>query len=311
MFYGNIYASQSEFSVSTEKNEYTDPNINNYYSIKLLPTQDTTLKLKIINQSQHKNTFNIKVLSSKSKSDMTISYFHIASEKLNNNYVSVNNLVKSKTDRITINPKSEKEVNIYVKMPEKYYTGKILGGINIVREPRTTERRSNGLTPQFAYLIPIVLRQNDESVSPTIKFGSANVVSHNSKNYLSLHIDNLDFNIINNVDVKMKLYDQNGKIIFKNKSSRHSIAPKSTFDYTIPLNKTVLSKGKYTYSISLIDKNGHSWSAKRIIDIKENKARKIEKNVNHTSNILNKYLIIAAAILIFVLIVFVKIFRKK
>lgn len=181
-----------------------------------------------------------------------------------------------------------------------------MGGITITREMRPDEKAQKGTKNQFAYAIPVVIRQNDQAITPQLQANHLSIQTKASETNLVADIQNVTATILNDVTIETKLSDQTGHVVFTKKDANHSIAPQSNFTYLASLSNQKIANGKYTYDLTITDNANHKWTWEKTLTVDQKQSQNINNTAKHNTinNPINWIIIgmIAMAIMIFLLL---------
>lgn len=207
---------------------------------------------------------------------------------------------------VTVAPGANTVVTVHLKLPDVSFAGKLLGGITVTRQIETNEKKTTGLTDQFAYAVPIVIRQNDDAVTPKLTATHLKLLTANHNNNLVADIQNVTPTILNGVTLKSELVDQSGRVVFSKTDSNHSIAPQSNFTYRSSLGNQSFASGRYTYRLTVTDNANHTWTWQQPLTLNQSQSDSINNTAKH--NTVKKPInwivvgMIAMAIMIFLLL---------
>ncbi len=211
---------------------------------------------------------------------------------------------------VTVAPGANTVVRVHLKLPDVSFAGKLLGGITVTRQIETNEKKTTGLTDQFAYAVPIVIRQNDDAVTPKLTATHLKLLTANHNNNLVADIQNVTPTILNGVTLKSELVDQSGRVVFSKTDSNHSIAPQSNFTYRSSLGKQSFASGRYTYRLTVTDNANHTWTWQQPLTLNQSQSDSINNTAKHNTvkKPINWIIIgmIAMAVVIFLLLAAVR-----
>ena len=86
-------------------------------------------------------------------------------------------------------PLTRQKLDLKVKMPNEAFNGQIAGGITFSKEGQNDkEEDSEGITVKntYSYTIALLMRQNDNEVSPDLKLKTVSPSQINGRNVIML-----------------------------------------------------------------------------------------------------------------------------
>lgn len=302
------HADGADFTVATVQNQYQNPTNNGYFALKMPAKAETDLKVTIYNTGTTPETFNLAVNSGVTNLNTALDYAKTPAKGTlsvpqNLQFSQIASLPQKK---VTVAPGANTVVRVHLKLPDVSFAGKLLGGITVTRQIETNEKKTTGLTDQFAYAVPIVIRQNDDAVTPKLTATHLKLLTANRNNNLVADIQNVTPTILNGVTPKSELVDQSGRVVFSKIDSNHSIAPQSNFTYRSSLGNQSFASGRYTYRLTVTDNANHTWTWQQPLTLNQSQSDSINNTAKHNTvkKPINWIIIgmIAMAVVIFLLL---------
>lgn len=249
---GSVYAdvvlasdTSPNFSVSTIPNKYQkkDPG---YFDLDLLKVgQKTTLKMKIVNNSNEITIFDVDIMDAMTNSNLILDY---SGQNLSNQTLSglkLSDYVFARTPIITVKPQSSVEASFDVVMPKEKFEGQIIGGIYLKKHMTKNQK---GTRNAFGYVNTVILRSGKQSLQAEPKIIKARYLSRNKVPTVEGTIKNTIQAYANMMDVKESITDNRGKIVESKNYEARAVAPKSQSDIYFQLENP-LEPGKYHFNI--------------------------------------------------------------
>lgn len=290
------HADGADFTVATVQNQYQNPTNNGYFALKMPAKAETDLKVTIYNTGTTPETFNLAVNSGVTNLNTALDYAKTPAK----------GTLSVPQKEVTVAPGANTVVTVHLKLPDVSFAGKLLGGITVTRQIETNEKKTTGLTDQFAYAVPIVIRQNDDAVTPKLTATHLKLLTANHNNNLVADIQNVTPTILNGVTLKSELVDQSGRVVFSKTDSNHSIAPQSNFTYRSSLGNQSFASGRYTYRLTVTDNANHTWTWQQPLTLNQSQSDSINNTAKHNTvkKPINWIIIgmIAMAVVIFLLL---------
>ncbi len=301
-------ADGADFTIAPVQNQYQSGGNNSYFALKMPKKSTTTLNVTIYNTGKTASTLDVKVNSGITDFKTDLSY---ATTPKNGALSVPKNLQFSQIATIpqksvTVAPGAQTTIQVNIALPDTSFDGKILGGITVTREMRPDEKAQTGLKSQFAYAIPVVIRQNDQAVTPQLQANHLSIQTKANETSLAADIQNVTATILNGVTIETKLSDQTGHVVFTRKDANHSIAPQSNFTYLASLSNQTIANGKYTYDMTITDNANHKWTWEKTLTVDQKQSQNINSAAKHnTIKNPNNWIfdgMIAMAVMIFLLL---------
>lgn len=290
------HADGADFTVATVQTQYQNPTNNGYFALKMPAKAETDLKVTIYNTGTTPETFNLAVNSGVTNLNTALDYAKTPAK----------GTLSVPQKEVTVAPGANTVVRVHLKLPDVSFAGKLLGGITVTRQIETNEKKTTGLTDQFAYAVPIVIRQNDDAVTPKLTATHLKLLTANHNNNLVADIQNVTPIILNGVTLKSELVDQSGRVVFSKTDSNHSIAPQSNFTYRSSLGNQSFASGRYTYRLTVTDNANHTWTWQQPLTLNQSQSDIINNTAKHNTvkKPINWIIIgmIAMAVVIFLLL---------
>lgn len=269
-----------------------------YWNILAKPNSSQQIRLLITNHSNNTGHYKISLCNLTTNDNASINY-GISNNKL----TSKNNLQncildKSNVKNVSIKKHNNKIVTFDIKVPNKPYSGILMGGVNISSNDKETH--FEGIHNEFSYSIAVIIKNSKIPTNPNLKLINSEIV-HNSSNespYIYSYMENNRNNFIKGLKIKTTIKNENGKKIDEHINNGSSVAPISKFRIINQLKKYI-SYGKYYVYIYAVDSSNHKWSFSKIISFGNNAT-----NLTNGNNKSGKTLLFATSSLFIIILIF-------
>lgn len=343
-----VHADEPGFSVTPVLGEnQVKPGLG-YFSLLLKSGQTQTLKFNVFNNGNTTlkidTTFgtaftgeagNVLYTPTKTKPDPSL--------KINiKDYVTL-------PKEVSVPAHSKVTVSAKVTMPKADFKGVIAGGFNfneneseITNENSSASKSSASITNRYAYVVGLLMQENENKVAPTLTLGKVGASQRNSRNIISANLTNaamvylLDMNT-NAVVTNIK--DSSIKYSFNNTAME--MAPNSNFDLAIPVSiqgalkkdqtSTPLKPGKYHLAMTVygskdpsgkyqtmvdgqVTKYDYKWTFDKDFTITGTQAKQLnakDVTVDHTQKTNWVLYLLIAVILLLVIIIFILLLKRR
>lgn len=273
-------ATQTTFSVNPNYPSQQAPDVNGYYDLTVTNNEEVDLRFSLKNPSDKEIIVTNTISPATTNKNGQIIYgpTEIALDA-SADYNLADLITGAKETTVPAN--STTDLVLHLKSPTKEFQGIILGGIEF--EEKRTDNASQTIQNVIAYDIPILLRQNSQSVPLSFTFDKLNQNKQADQLFLTQRI----YNSTPAIAKKGKLVteirrDGTTEILYKETNNEVNFAPNSTMDFEISLTDSSLSNGNYTAK-TIIQFGEQKWETTESFTI----TGKTKRN-SATSNIENK-----------------------
>lgn len=311
----NIYADELEGSFRIEgipNQNQIDKNVG-YFFLKEEPSAKDKLGIKLINDSNKDKTLFVKVVNATTNKNGLIDY---TGKLENDNYLEtpITKIVTIKKQEFIVPKKSQRDVFLDIKMPNKFFEGIKLGAV-VVSEKSENSNQQQQLRNTYSYTLGIVLKNNSENTikrNDLISLRAVKPILYDGKKIVQADILNAGSYIFSSTDVFGVIYNQEThKKVKEYKMKNVDIAPHTIFPFQLDWGKRILEPGEYTFKVT-IKTNEKKWNLSKNFEIK----RKEAININSKSvfkAVVPSWINISATIIFILLIlgIFILYFREK
>lgn len=207
--------------------------------------------------------------------------------------------------------KEKKEIKFSIPLPEKNFSGIVLGGLLIEQEP---DKEAKGMIKNvFSYSIPVVVVESEENIEADLAFNSVKPELTGGRNALKISLDNPINNLLPEAKFQVSVTKKDGKeTLYRDEIKEVNFAPNNTFHHYVDMGKDAYKAGEYTAHIKVNSPYG-DWKWNEDFEIKGDVAKKLNKesiSVQRMSRTMKIMIGIVILLLLLVLIIFY-IMRKK
>lgn len=310
-------SSESAYSVSANIPEFQANKNLSYFDLLLSPKQQEDISIHLSNNGKEEAVYLIDVNNAATNSNGVIDYGQTDLKKDSSAKHVLNQLVSPKNQEVTLKPGEEKDVPFHVSMPDKSFSGIILGGIHISKKDSESKKLDGtAIRNKYAYVIGVKLQNDTQAVAPDLKLRSAKPGLQNLYTTIFANIQNPKPTIISKTAIDAKITKKGSdKVLYETKKDNLSIAPNTNFDFPISLDKKEIAAGDYTVTIDAKEGNTNkTWHLTTDFTIKADKAKKINHEaVTETQGIPYLPIIIGIGLLLVLIILFLsyKLLKQK
>lgn len=279
-----------------------------YFDLLVKPSEQRTVQIAITNSSDKSQKFNINLNSATTNMNGVIDYEQVRKDHDYNLPINFSE-ISSYPDEVEVAPKEQKLVDITLKLPEKSFSGMILGGISVTPVDNAKDENTNKL----AYLIAICLTEKKEPIQPKIILEEVFLDQTNYRNIIKSKLINSAPMIISDVEIRAQITKKNNKkVLYESTVSNQKMAPNSAFDFPIELNDQ-FRPGDYTVTLDIKTEKDR-FELSKDFKIETEKAAKLNKeSVDEPKNVpIHLYVMIILGVLVLALLLtLIFVMRKK
>lgn len=295
-----------------------------YFKLKMNPGQKQKLMITLSNPNDEKVTVEVKLNGAKSNQNGVIEYGDSTIDDDQSLKFKFKDIVKS-PDFVELGPGETKDLEISLNMPEIEYDGVIAGGIQLMRTGQTEESKDNTgskIINQYAYVVGMVLQENDNLVEPKLSLNDVNAGQNNYRNAIFINFSNVMPAYLNNMTVEVQITEKGKKtVLYERKQTAMRMAPNSFINFPINMNGERMVPGDYEAKI-LVTSGVKKWTWEKEFKITDEDADKFnerdvglvqEKEINWQFIFLLAMILIIIIILLYYLLskIRIKKIRKK
>ncbi|MDT2659195.1 DUF916 and DUF3324 domain-containing protein [Enterococcus hulanensis] len=229
-------------------------NTKTYYYLKLNPEQKQTIQVKVISTQEEPVTVMMNVHDAVSSSVGAIDYAN-ANPKLDKSLTNpITKLVKIKDNqkKVTVQNFEEKIVEYEISAPKEAFPGVKLGSLRFVRQSEKKEQNKNGLSPEYARVIALMLTEDESTFNKGAELHLIEKVRldlSDGRKVIAATIQNDQPKVAQELTIKGNVVKKGEKkVIAKREMKNFSVAPNSNFDFEILLGLDRFSAGTYIFT---------------------------------------------------------------
>ncbi|MGF1919610.1 WxL protein peptidoglycan domain-containing protein, partial [Enterococcus faecalis] len=204
-FVSTVHADGPGFTVTPILSEDQVSETKSYFDLKVIPKQQVLLRLKINNQTDQKQTYDLSVNTATTNKNGIVDYSFSHFDRDSSMKIALSDCIRLPEKRIVIPENSEKEVSMELDVPEEPFDGILLGGVTITPE---VKKNTQGITNVFTRTIAIVVSEKSEKVKPEVEAGKVTVSQENLRNMVQISLRNSTPTLIQglraNITIKSK-----------------------------------------------------------------------------------------------------------
>ncbi|MEG0255037.1 MAG: DUF916 and DUF3324 domain-containing protein [Vagococcus sp.] len=229
-----------------------------YYDLKMEPGKEQVIQIEFSNPGKEKTAIGVSLNSAKTNSNGVIEYGDTKIKKDSSLKFDFKNIV-SAPKRIELKPGETKDLDIKIKMPETAYDGIVTGGIQLIQENQNNLEEKNGsmVLNEYAYVVGMVLQENDTKVKPKLSLNSVKAGQTNFKNNIYINYSNTEPTFVNNMTTEVQINKKgNSQVLYERKQAKMRMAPNSFIAFPVGMNGEKMVPGDYTAKILVIADDG-------------------------------------------------------
>lgn len=282
---GNASENNVDYSISANLPENQREGNSTYFDLIVTPGQEQELTVNIFNSSDKEQTFILEANTAITNSNGIIDYTRPDKEQERDSTLNhaFSDLV-AHDETITVGPNSNALAVFKVTVPKESFKGMILGGFHVRQE--TPERTDGQINNTYSYALGVVLREQEENITPELKLTGITPDLKNYRPQMSVNLQNTQPINIKELDIKATVRKKGQEEVLKTAEKQGlSMAPNSNFDYAISWEDQALEAGEYELILSAADQDGNKWEFKESFTVTKDNAEEVNKSaLGLTSN---------------------------
>lgn len=267
-------AAEMNFSVSAVIPENQIDKSKTYFELRMKPGQVQELEVVLTNGLAHPVTVETNANTAVTNDNGIVDYSNKA-PKFDNTLQAPFSKIAEMPDEITVPANGSRTVKVKVTMPRDPFDGFILGGLHFSEKDNGDKTESGEgvqIKNKYAYVIGVILSENDVAVNPDMKLNRIKPDQVNYRNVLKVNLQNIKPVILQSLDVDAQVYkDGDDEALYTTKQGALRMAPNSNFDFGISWNNQAFKPGKYR--LKMVATSGdHTWKWDEPFEIKADAA---------------------------------------
>lgn len=253
-----------------------------FYHLLVSPEQQQTIEVKIMNNSEKKQTYKVEVINAATNRNGLITYDERDKKPDESMNLPITEVAKPKNKEVTVDAFSEGKAEIDIQTPTESFQGILLGGVRISLKSDDKEDDSKGMSVKNTYGYAIGLVLTEQESAPV--YGETELKLKKLQPELDYGSKVLEASIQNPHPEAMQKLQAEGKIVrkgqtkalAKNSLKNVKIAPNSIFPFQIDWGMQEIAAGDYTF-IGKIKGETKTWDFKEDFTITRELAKKMNK----------------------------------
>lgn len=313
-----VEASEFNFYVEAILPENQRDSGATYFDLLVTPGLEQDLEVLLRNDMSQPVTVKVVLAHAKTSNNGAVAYNDTETEKDESLEIALDDIMETEPV-VTIPANTEIILPMELAIPEENFDGIVLGGVTFEEvvdeeeEADDSEEAGFSIKNRFAYTIGIMLRQNEDTVSPDLLLHQVFPGQRNYRNVIYANIQNTTPTLVNQLEIEAEIVEKDQEEnLYEYSAESLQMAPNSNFDFAIPLEGEEMSAGLYTAKIGA-QSSEDEWYWEMDFEITEEEAREYnEQDVSiERDNSLFLYVIIGILLLIVIVLVIYLIISKR
>lgn len=241
------------FSVESVPSQNQVDKTKSYFYLIVEPDTKQTIQVKVKNLTEEPIIIQPTIHDAVSSSVGAIDYAD-PKPKLDKSLKDpITSLVKMKDEahELTLSANEEKTIDYEITPPTTSFPGVKLGSLRFVRKVDESEKVKNGVTPEYARVIAVMLTEDEEPFNEGAELHLKTVRLNlaNGRKIIAANIQNDQPKVLQELSIKGQVTRKGEKeIIAKHEMEGCSVAPNSNFNFEIPLGLERFASGTYLFT---------------------------------------------------------------
>ncbi|WFA03819.1 DUF916 and DUF3324 domain-containing protein [Bacillus sp. HSf4] len=313
-------ASELNFAVETVIPENQINKKLTYFNLLIEPSEKQILEIKLRNDTDKDVTVVPKIASATTNHNGVVEYGSSDVEADSTLQYNMKDIVTTE-EEVTIPAKGSYTLKLEVNMPDEEFDGVLAGGITL--QEKDDESSDNGdevsgdksglsIENKFAYVVAIVLQNNENKVSPELTLNDIYPDQINKRNVIKANVQNIMPMYMNQMSVNAKITEKGkSEVLYEATSESLQMAPNSNMDYPIRLNGEALKGGEYTLDMT-VTSMGETWHWTKDYKIKPEIAKDLnEEDVTIQNDYTWLYIAGGIAVILLAILLWLLFWRRK
>lgn len=253
-----------------------------YFYLQVEPETEQTIQVKVRSKQEEPVTVKLAVHDAVSSSVGAIDYAQAKPQLDESLKQPISELVTVKDEQkeITVTNFEEKIVEYTIRAPKEPFTGVKLGSLRFVKkEEPATEKKQSGVIPEYAYVIAIMLTEDEEPFNQgaDLKLKNVDLKLSNGRKVIAANLQNDQPKVLQELKIQGQVKRKGETEVLKEYEMEDvSVAPNSNFDFEIPLGLESFRPGTYVFN-GEGQGDGRTWKWEQEFTIGQAKADKVNK----------------------------------
>lgn len=315
------YAAGMSYSVKATIPENQLDKDKTYFDLLVKPgdTQDLELEIKNTSNETLKLYVEPQVATTNQNGELEYS---VKPKKYDSTLTNPITKMLSGKQAVTIDPMAEKKVTFKLKVPEKPFSGKIVGGFNVYDQANEKEEKTKSkkddvqIKNLFSFVLGIKLQENENEVKPNLKLNDVKAGLFNYRTAITANIQNTKPGFVSDLTINAKIRKIGSKeTLYKIEQSDIQMAPNSNFDLPISLENQEIVPGNYEINMTASSKQG-KWRFDKKFNITNEEAEQfneeaVEKEEKPNNNLMMIVIISASVVVLLLIVIIYLLWRRR
>lgn len=284
-----------------------------YFDLRMTPGQKQTVQIELSNPGDFDKTIEVAINSGKTNGNGVIEAGVNQLKKDASLKYDLADLVQAPKS-VKLAPHEKIMLNLDISMPQEPYDGIIFGGIQLKEKTNDVPVKS-GIINEYAFVISMVLSENDQKVKPEMKLNKVYPSQNNARNAIFINLSNTQPDFLDYLTVDVQISKKGDKeVLYDKKSSNMRMAPNTMMNFPVSMQGDKMEPGKYTAHILAVSGKSR-WEWKKDFTITDEEADKFnEQDVSLIQDPGVNWKLVAmivGGVLVLVLIIFILIKSLK
>lgn len=229
-----------------------------YFDLRMVPAQKQTVIIELSNGSEEEIIISVSLNGAKTNGNGVIEYGPSAIENdksLKYDFVELVTAPK----QVVVPPRSVVPLNLEIDMPEASIDGYVSGGIQLKQVTKKAEEKAKttGITNEYAFLIGMLLSENDTKVEPNLELNNVYAGLANYRNAVFINFSNVEPEYLENLTVDVQIMKKTSDaVLYDTKKAGMRMAPNSMIDFPVEMNGDRMEAGDYKAHILATSETG-------------------------------------------------------
>ncbi|MGG5337676.1 hypothetical protein IGJ48_000340 [Enterococcus pernyi] len=303
------------FYVTPEFSDNQQAGNERYFQLTLAP--DTTEKLTLKLQNANTEEKKIKITPHTAYTNvMGVVEYGQDAEKVDPTLKHSLAEMIEQPEIIELAGNETKTVTLDLNMPKEAFEGFLAGGLRVfeVKEDKTeetTDEEGVAIQNEFAYVIGVVVSNNQDSVQPDLDLLDVFADQLNYRNVISANLQNFTPTFVNRLEVEATVQKVGEEeILYQASQEQMQMAPNSNFNFPISLEGGRFRSGEYL--LKMTARSGEEeWQWERKFTIEADEARTLNQQDVTIDTSINWWLVAAISLIILLLLIIIWLLIKK
>ncbi|MFS7260857.1 DUF916 and DUF3324 domain-containing protein [Carnobacterium divergens] len=310
-----VSASELNFAVEPLIPENQRDKTKTYFDLLVKPDSEQTIEINLRNDTENEVIVEPKVHSATTNLNGVVEYGPVETKRDSTLKHDLNEVVSVEKE-VKIPAQSSVKLPLTITVPKEEFNGILAGGITLqekeTKNNDNTETKGLSIQNQYAYVVALVLNENNTQVKPELKLNKVFPDQVNARNVINANLQNSTPNYLNQLNVVAKI-TQKGKTtaLYETTKKAMQMAPNSNFDFPISLAGEKLEAGEYTLELTATTK-ADRWHWKKNFTIKADEAKKLNaKDVTIKKDYTWLYIMIGIGLIVLSILIVILILKRK